>query len=523
MSIHREAYKMLEAVVEPDNISEDPSMLDVYSYNFLKELQGKGTGTRFGLQRPGAVVLPGSTEQVKGVISICNRFGLKSKAQSTGYGPWNTPSFDDIVVIDLRRMNRIVEIDEKNMYVVVEPYVTWAQLQAETMKLGLSPSLAGVGCQCSALANVTSAFGMGPFTFSMGFNERAALAVEWVLPDGELLKFGSLGSGAGWFCGDGPGPSLRGVMRGEYGAMGGLGVITKCAIKLSHWAGPSEMPIEGTFPRLRFSEDFSDRLKLFLITFPDWDKRNKAVCQIGEAEIGYQMYAWGHGFLLAAVPELSHLIPRGPEDDKPPQNPVLAMTLCSSSPAELAYQEKVLMAILEKTGGKQSEYMDIPGVQTTIFRYLTRPDYLFTCLSRFASGWWITLFDFVGTPDSITEVQSRAFETLKKWEGKNILLGCSDAYCQPMYEAAHVGYLDHSGGYYDVCDSDSRNGFTEMVKEINRPLVKANLIHPTIASNMANQRAGKLMCNFHEWQKKIKAAFDPRGISDGGYYIEVDE
>jgi len=234
------------------------------------------------------------------------------------------------------------------------------------------------------------------------------------------------------------------------------------------------------------------------------------------------MYAWGHGFLLAAVPELSHLIPRSSEDKKPPEDPVLAMTLSSSSPDELLYQEKVLMAILDDTKGKLSDYMDIPGVHQTVFRYLTRPDYLFTCLARFASGWWITLFDFVGTPDSITTVSESAIGTLRKWEGKNILLGCSDSYCQPMYEAAHVGYLDHSGGYYDVCDAQSRQGYTDMIMEINGPLIKQNLIHPTIASNKANQRAGALMCNFHVWQREIKKAFDPRSVSDGGYYIEVE-
>ncbi len=522
MAIPRKAYSMLEAVVGPENISEDPTMVDVYSFHFLAELQRKGTGTKFLPQRAGAAILPASMEEVQGILSVCNRFGLKSKAHSTAFGSWNAHSWDDVVVLDLRRMNRILEIDAKNMYAVVEPYVTWAQLQAETMKLGLTPSLAGVGCQTSPLANVTSGLGMGPFNISMGFNERSVLGVEWVLPDGEVLRMGSVGSSAGWFCGDGPGPSLRGIMRGEYGNMGGLGVVTKCGIKLFDWPGPDKLPIEGTFPDLRFSKDISDKVKLFLITFKNRESRNKAVRLIGEAEIAYQMYAWGHGFLLAAVPELSHLIPRKPEDKMPSTDPVLAMTLASNSPAELKYQEKVLMEILQRTGGSLSDYLKIPGVDTTVFRYLTRPDYLFTCLARFASGWWITLFDFVGSPDSITEVQERAIDTMNRWEGKNILPGCADSYCQPMYEAAHVGYLDHSGGYYDVTDPDSRRGYTDMIMEINRPLVDANLIHPTIASNKANQRAGALMCNFHEWQKKIKAAFDPRSVSDGGYYIEVD-
>jgi glycolate oxidase len=522
MSIPKEAYDTLEAIVGRENISRDPFMTNVYAYHFMAELQRKGTGTRFLQQQPGAVVLPETTEEVQGILLTCNRFNLKSKAFSTGFGPWNAHSWDDVVIIDLRRMNHILEIDERNMYAAIEPYVTWAQLHAETMKLGLTPSIAGVGCQCSPLANMTCGLGMGPYNISMGFNERSVLGVEWVLPNGEITKLGSLGADVGWFCGDGPGPSLRGIMRGEYGNMGGLGVITKCAIKLFNWPGPKEMPIQGSFPTLRLSEDFSDTIKLFLITFRNREKRNEAVRLIGEAEIGYQMYAWGHGFLLAAVPELSHLIPRKLEDKRPSQDPVLALSLASSSPAELAYQEKVLMEILGRTGGTLSEYMNDPGVQTTVFRYLTRPDYLFTTLLRFSSGWWIALYDFAGTTDSITEVQEKAIESINKWEGKGILLGCSDAYCQPMYEGAHIGYLDHSGGYWDVCDPQSIKDYTDMVIEVNRPLINAHLIHPTIASNKANQRAGALMSNFHVWQKRIKAAFDPKSVSDGGYYIEVD-
>ena len=77
----------------------------------------------------------------------------------------------------------------------------------------------------------------------MGYNNRNVLGVEWVLPNGELLKLGSLGSGSGWISGDGPGPSLRGILRGTVGAMGGFGVITAAAIRLYQWGGPPELPM----------------------------------------------------------------------------------------------------------------------------------------------------------------------------------------------------------------------------------------------------------------------------------------
>lgn len=522
MAISREAYEILEACVGSENITEDPAILESYSWYFLQELQRRGTGTRFLAKRPGVVILPANTIDVQAIIKTCNRFNLKSKAHSTAFGAYNAYSWDDVVMIDLRRMNRILEIDDKNRYAVVEPYVTWAQLHSEAMKLGLTPCIAGVGAQCSVLANLTCGFGMGPYGYSMGFNERNSLAVEWVLPEGDILRMGSLGASAGWFCGDGPGPNLRGLMRGEYGNMGGLGVVTTCAVKLYHWEGPAQMPVDGIYPKFRLSEELPPNMRLFLITYSDRGKRDEGLRRMAEAEIGYTMYCWGFGFLIQAVPELAHLIPTKPEAEMPSKDTTIAMTLVCNSSRDIEYQEKALKKILDETDGKISSLTDDPGIKCTLFRYLVRADYIFLTLFRHTGGWWISMFDYTGPIDTISKVQEKALPTLKKWEGKGVLLGCADAMCQPMYEGCHTGYTDHSGGYYDPTDPQSRDSFVNMVMDINRPLENSNLIHPTVASNKANQRAGALMSNFHIWQKKLKAAFDPRSVSDGAYYIEVE-
>ena len=46
-------------------------------------------------------------------------------------------------------MNRILEIDQKNMYIVVEPYVSFAQVQAEVHKVGLNCNILGAGGEYS--------------------------------------------------------------------------------------------------------------------------------------------------------------------------------------------------------------------------------------------------------------------------------------------------------------------------------------------------------------------------------------
>ena len=178
------------------------------------------------------VLLPGSTEEVQAIVRLCNKYKIKYKAASTFWSGQAYPSHDDTIQLDMRRMDRILEIDEKNMYAVVEPGVIAATLQAEAMKVGLNTHIAGSGCSCSVLAGATSYFGSGPGNLYGGWFYDNLLGMEWVLPTGEIFRTGSLGSGCGWFCGEGPEPSMKNAARGFLGAKGSINVFTKCAVKL---------------------------------------------------------------------------------------------------------------------------------------------------------------------------------------------------------------------------------------------------------------------------------------------------
>ena len=197
--------------------------------------------------------MPASVEEIQAIVRVCNHYKIKFKAIGTGFGPSGMIGEEGFMPIDLRRMDRILEIDEKNMYAVIEPYVTLGALTLEAMRKGLRTYVIGAGPSCSVLAS-THLMGAGVTNISAGFGGKNPLAVEWVLPDGELLRLGSLEAGAGWFTGDGPGPSLRGVMRGWMGAAGAMGVFTKAAVKLAPWYGPPRMDIIGKPPSYEVAE-----------------------------------------------------------------------------------------------------------------------------------------------------------------------------------------------------------------------------------------------------------------------------
>ena len=64
--------------------------------------------------------MPGSTEEVQAIVRLCNQYKIKYKASSTFWSGQGYPSDDDTIQLYMRRMDRILEIDEKNMYAVVD-------------------------------------------------------------------------------------------------------------------------------------------------------------------------------------------------------------------------------------------------------------------------------------------------------------------------------------------------------------------------------------------------------------------
>lgn len=277
-------------------VASDPCILDTYAWQMNAETVVDG---RY-LPRYLAVVMPETTEQVAEVVRICVAHGIQYKATATGQGPWNGPAnAAKAIQIDLRRMNRIVEIDERNMFAVVEPYVTNNMLQTECMKVGLNCHIAGAGGQASQLASATSFNGHGPDGISCGFSSRNLLGFEWVTPEGKIVRVGSFDSSGSWFSGDGPGPSLRGVIRGFAGAMGGLGVFTKAALKVYPWHGPKKLQVEGQSPN--YYVHIPKHHHIGMVSLPDFKATADFGYALGESDIASHVLINAPALSIAAL------------------------------------------------------------------------------------------------------------------------------------------------------------------------------------------------------------------------------
>jgi len=511
--ISDEAYKELEKAVGPENVSREPAVLEGYAWQpFLND------DPALWIIRPAAAVLPSTTAEVQALVRICNRHGLKFKALSTGWGAASGPTTDDVVQLDMRRMDRILEIDERNMIAVVEPYVSGAQLQAETMRLGLNTHIIGAGPSCSPLASATSMSGVGHDCIYMSYSGRNVMGVEWVLPDGEVLRLGTPGSGLGWFSGDGPGPSLRGIMRGSLGALSGLGVFTKCAVKLYNWPGPARLQSRGLV--LDSEVEMPEHMRFYMIFFPGPREFADAMYKIGESEIGYAAVR------IAPVAYTALMMPHSGMNilNTTALRSILAETLAypltfvlaGSSEEEIAFQEAVLKQIvLDEQGvlldvnkmGPLAAFMPLNFLRVSIIPLAFRPGGLFgTCLDGND-----TLDTQMKWVDAIAEAKQEFMERECIMED-----GGNNPYFVP-YENntwAHCEVLYA----YSVDNKDSLDALNPI--EFSSTLNAIELCMTPLSAFVAPVRKAlsPLAGNYNEWQKKLSASFDPQGAADVGFY-----
>jgi glycolate oxidase len=514
-----DAYRDLEEAVGEENVTREEAMLDSYAWQPFLNMT-----TELWTRRPGAVVLPGSTAEVQAVVRACNRHRLRFKALSTGWGAHNAPTFDDVVVLDLRRMNRILELDEENMFAVVQPYVCGGELQAEAWKRGLNTHIVGAGPHCSPLAGATSMHGCGNDSIHMGTSSRNLLGVEWVLPDGEVLRVGSPGSGAGWFCGDGPGPSLRGIMRGTSGAFGGFGIFTAAALKLYHWPGPPV--IEGGGLILDSTCALPDCCRLYQCAFPSEKACDDAVYRIGEAEIGYLFVRMvSSEFLLLLAPHLFQKLVRKGRNlleliNRALPHPFM-ITLVADSPEELAWQEEVLRDIAASLGGVALHMGDIDAVRRLMGSNLLRCTVFATVFRN--GNMFATNLDGNEATDSqyawTHAMQGPKEEYIRR--GGLLEDGGENPYII-QYENNLYGHCE-TIYFYDQRLREHRETLEELAFDTTLAAIRQCNVPLAAFEPVTRKLMSPLACDFNLWQKRISAAFDPEGVSDTGYYTAEAE
>jgi glycolate oxidase len=516
MTLNKEHYAAFEDIVGPEYISSDPAIL--YSYSW-----------RSGLYAPPqdfsplfeAIILPRTNEEIQAIVKLCNKFNLQFKASSTGWGPYNDATAPGCVKLDLRRMNRIIEINVKNMYAVVEPGVIGTQLQAECMKLGLNCNQNGAGTNCSA-SPIVGHCGFGHLSQSGSYNERNQLALEWITPEGELVCFGSLGSTGAWFCGDGPGPSLRGAVRGNVVPMGGLGVFTKAATKLYHWPGPTSVELEGVSPSY-VPTSIDNHFLIRIYSFPNMEMMDQAQRKIGEAEIAYELMGFNKGMAASNIATSNaEMLKLHAEFSNLLTDFCLMVIIGGYSPRDFEYKTKVLNQIaIDTQGVSLTKISDDPEAAAGCMWRWLRPTgsirEVFRATGCFAGE--------VGGTDVFRLMADYIVETAKvkqkMIEDKLIFNDGAPPFTQAI-EHGHCGHGELLIRY--IPNPANWAGMMDFMAKANGIAINKHFGVPGhVFSDMQHDVYGPHVMNYHKWLRKIKKAFDPNGASEGSHHITVKE
>lgn len=186
-----------------------------------------------GERRASAAVAPASVEEVQAVMRAAHEHRIPiypiSTGRNLGYGG-SAPNLSGSVVLDLKRMNRVLEVDDRRHYAIVEPGVSYFDLHRHIQERGLRVWLDVAGPGWGSPVGNALDHGVGDTCGPYRDHFGAHSGLEVVLADGTLVRtgMGALPGARTWAeYPHGYGPGVDGLF-----AQGNFGVVTKMGFRL---------------------------------------------------------------------------------------------------------------------------------------------------------------------------------------------------------------------------------------------------------------------------------------------------
>jgi len=212
-----ETRQALIAIVGQEHVLASPEDLLCYAYDASPIPMAPS-------HAPCLVVFPGCTEEVARIVLLANEAGfvLCPRGAGSNVSGGSIPDRDAVVMV-LTRMNRILHIDQANMIADVEPGVITEQFQAAVEKLGLFYPPDPSSKAFSTLGGNVAECAGGPRGAKYGVTRDYVLALEVVMPTGEIIHTGARTM-----------KSVSGLdlTRLMVGSEGTLGIVTRITLRL---------------------------------------------------------------------------------------------------------------------------------------------------------------------------------------------------------------------------------------------------------------------------------------------------
>jgi glycolate oxidase len=529
MALTNEEYTALEDIVGPDYISREPVIME--SYN-----QVWGNKLAFGAKRhnpPAAVLLPGTVEEIQQIVRYCNKTGILFKPSARAFENVATKlSNDRGILLELKRFNRILDIDEKNMHAVVEPFVSVFQLQDAAAKVGLYTGKPGVGYSASVISLACCHQGMTISQIYTSGYGRNVLGAEWVLPTGEILNLGTAGREGGWFSGDGPGFSLRGILRGRAGTNGGSGVITKCSVKLSPWYADAPTSYEmkrepGEAISAGRLESVPDNYSVLVLTFPTTEQMMKASTEIGQAELACIVAPsyLSTGFIGEGNDENWAMMKENPVQDPTKVGRSVPVFVNGHSARELEYREKAVMSVMEKWDGYLDPEYNDPKTKAQMFQYQ-----MWSCGIlglRKTGDFMVSIQGADGSTEMQLNYRPVEFEAFKPFRERGDIVQPNMGMSYRPMEHFSLGSSGGIATIYDPYDPGSLSAAREymnMVYDSDSPFRRFSYTNRGAMMQVeeiehVHQRWGPIYDNADLWLQKVRNMLDPNRVADWSGYI----
>lgn len=415
---------------------------------------------------PAAVVIPEGPGEISAVLKYANqrKIPVVPRGAGSGLAGGATPSPGSIV-LDLKRINKIIEIDQKNLTATVECGVVTQQFQGTVEAMGLfyppDPQSMSV---CTMGANVATRAG-GPRGVKYGTTKDYVLGVEAVLPDGSIITYGgkSVKMSSGY--------DLARILTGSEGT---LGVITRVMVRLI------------TLPLCR---------RTMVAIFPELDPAAEAVSAIiagGGAPSSLEMLSQG------SVNCIENYIPLGlPRDVE-----AFLLIEVDGHPAKVEEDCELIAGICRRHGVREVRVAQNAAEAERI--WLARR-VLFPAVSRMAPN---ILIEDATVPRTRVPAMVRAIGEIAL--RNQVSIGVS----------GHVG----DGNLHPGIMADRRD--PELMQRVEKAMAEIAEEALRLSGTLSGEHGiGYLKSPYLEWEfksagvalmRRIKQAFDPNGIMNPG-------
>jgi glycolate oxidase len=217
MSAMDHLFEKLVNVVGPNYVTIELCDRLVYSKDY--SIEGFA-----GDYTPDIIVKPDSIEEVQQIVEIAIDLGVPIYTWGGGTSMSGNPlAVHRGIVLDMKRMNRILEVDPDNLTMTVEAGATMAEVQTAAMKHNVFFTHQPESCLSSTIGGALSCMGISIFGAKYGYAYDQVIGLEVVLGTGKTIQVG----GKSYL--NVPAHNLLNLF---LGAEGTLGVITKATLKV---------------------------------------------------------------------------------------------------------------------------------------------------------------------------------------------------------------------------------------------------------------------------------------------------